>query len=40
MVTVEHEFEVDGVDEVQAAAKTEAFYQAIMTWLGDYLGRE
>ena len=32
--------EVDGVDETQAAAKTEAFYQAIMTWLDARLKGE
>jgi hypothetical protein len=34
------EAEADGVDEAQAAAKTEAFYQAIMTWLDACLKGE
>jgi hypothetical protein len=29
--------EADGVDDAQAAAKTEAFYEAIITWIDDFL---
>jgi hypothetical protein len=31
--------EPDGVDEVQATTNTEAFYEMIMTWIGDFLER-
>ncbi len=31
------EAEADGVDDVQAATNTEAFYEAIITWIDDYL---
>jgi len=29
--------EADGADDAEASAKTEAFYQAVLTWIGDYL---
>jgi carbon monoxide dehydrogenase subunit G len=31
------EAEADGADEAQATTETEAFYEAIMTWIGDFL---
>ncbi len=29
--------EADGIDEAQATANTEGFYEMIMEWVGDYL---
>jgi len=32
--------EPDGIDEAQATANTRAFYEMIVSWVGDYLKRE
>ena len=31
--------EAHGADEAEATAKTEAFYEAVLTWIGDFLKR-
>jgi hypothetical protein len=31
--------EPDGIDEAEATQRTRAFYQMILTWIGDYLAR-
>ena len=32
--------EVDGADDAQATAETEAFYGAILTWIGEFLNNQ
>jgi hypothetical protein len=34
------QYEADGIDEAQATANTEGFYEMIMQWVGEYLEKQ